>query len=188
MAKRAQSTQDTAAQSTQDGPASEVMRVELFDEEALRSIVSFDDAAALTAEVHGNIVAAAEELGDGFTLIKDEDKARLVGLPLIFMQWSFHDGDFGSQFVAARVVARNHDGSASKYILNDGSTGICETLKKYTDNTGRTGGLYARHGLRASEYMYCEACQTVAPKVGDEAHRTAGKHKKAATYYIDTSA
>jgi hypothetical protein len=186
MAKAAQSTKDTAKEPVQ--PVTEVMRVETYNPDALRAVSSFEDAVQLAVDTHGGVAEADKELGDGFTLLDSDDKARLVGVPCLFMEWSFHPGDFGDVFVAARVVARNPDGSAGKYIINDGSTGIKDVLAKYTDNTGRTGGLFARHGLRASEYQYCEACGKAAPRVGDDEHKAAGKHKKAATYYIDTSA
>lgn len=160
---------------------------EQYDEEALRDGDTFEYYARLAAEAYGSVDDVAHVLGDGFALLKGEEaKRRLVDIPLMFMSWDFYKGEYGSNFVAVRVVAQNPDGKVSKYILNDGSTGIADMLANYTKRTGKTGALFARHGLRASDYIYCEACGSV-PTDPDEAHKAAGKHKKASTFYIDTS-
>lgn len=191
-----ESTQDTSqvvdadtqvAKRASDEIIAEVMRrADTFDEDALRSIKDFDQAIALVHQAHGPIESASDELGDGFAILSDEDKRRLVGVPLLFMEWDFYDGDFGSKFVAIRVVARNPDGGVSKYIVNDGSTGVCEMLARYQVKTGKTGGLLCHKGFRASDYTYCEACGEVVNPQYDAVH--AKNHKKATTFYIDTSA
>lgn len=144
-----------------------------FTEEDLRAITTFDEAIALATAEHGAAVYADEVLGDGFALLSTDGKARLVGVPLCFMEWSFYDGEFGGKFVAARVVARGPSGNVERYILNDGSTGICDQLAKFQLNKGRNGNLIARYGLRRSDYEYTDE---------------SGKTKPATTYYIDTSA
>lgn len=158
---------------------------EYYTDEQLRDATSFEDFVNLAKEQYDSVDVASDVLGDGFALLKEEGKQRLVGLPLLLMSWSFYKGDFGSNFVAVRVVARNPDGSASKYIINDGSTGICDTLAAYTKNTGKTGALFARNGLRASGYTYCSECGQVVDPTVDTGHQK--DHKKAVTYYIDTS-
>ena len=164
---------------------------DMFDEDALRAIASFDDAVALTVEYQGPIDQADQVLGDGFSLLKQEDKGRLAGVPLILMEWNFYPGDFGSDFVAVRIAARNQDGSVGKYILNDGSTGIAVMLRKYTDRTGKRGGLYVKHGLSVSEYEYCDMCRVVTSKCdAPEIHKNSPEKlwRPAKTYYLDTSA
>lgn len=180
-----ESTQQVATRPA-DELAPEMMHTRLFEEGDLRNIDSFEAALQLAAGVHGDLADASKEIGDGFALLDEAGKRRLVGVPLIFMEWSFYDGDYGSKFVAARVVARNPDGGVSKYIINDGSTGICDMLAKYQKETGRFGGLVARMGLRASEYTYCAECGSVVNPDIDAEHRR--DHKAATTYYIDTSA
>lgn len=158
---------------------------EHYTDEQLREASSFEDFVNLAREQYDSIDVASEVLGDGFALLKEEGKHRLVGVPLMFMSWAFYKGDYGSNFVAARIVARNEDGSATKYIVNDGSTGICDTLAAYTKTTGKTGALFAKHGLRASAYVYCTECGSVVDPTVDTGHLK--DHKKATTYYIDTS-
>lgn len=178
----------TPEEQQQVEPAREaaVSMVDRYDDEAFRDAQSWDDFVRLAQEAYGQIDDAGHVLGDGSTLLKEEDKKRLVGVPLMFMNWNFYPGDFGADFVAARVVARNPDGSASKYIINDGSTGVCDTLREYTKRTGKNGALFARHGLRTSEYTYCAACGEVKSQPALDAHH-ASEHKRAMTYYIDTA-
>lgn len=140
-----------------------------FNEDDLRALTSFDDAVRLATQEHGPIATVSDVLGDGFALLNN--KAILTGVPSLFMEWAFRDGDFGRPFVSVRVVARNADGGMSRYIVNDGSTGIAEQLAKYTKDTGKTGGLFAAHGLRASNYEI----------------ETEEGPKSATTYYIDTA-
>lgn len=162
-----------------------------YDANALRGLDSFDAALALAGETFGSLDDAAHTLGDGFALLRtDGAKANLVGRPLILMEWAFYPGDFGDEFAAIRVVAQEKNGSISKFIVNDGSTGVAKMLRDYTNNTGRRGGLVVRNGFRASDYLYCEDCGTA--KDITDAHKTfAGyaDHRvgKATTYYIDTS-
>jgi hypothetical protein len=158
-----------------------------FDADTMRELSDFDEAVRLATEAYGPVVQADQEIGDGFAILGDKSKGRLVNVPLLFMEWSFYPGDFGTQFVAARVVARNPDGGVSRYIVNDGSTGIADQLAAYSKRTGKYGALMVKKGLRVSEYTYCELCRVVNCELPD-AHKSMGQHKKAETYYLDTSA
>lgn len=170
-----------------DALVPEVMtQASAYDSDTMRELSSFDEAVRLATEAYGPIDDAAD-LGDGFALLKEEDKRRLVGIPLLFLEWNFYPGDYGSMFVAIRMVARNKDGGVSKYIVNDGSTGIADQLAAYTKRTGKSGGLMVRQGFRVSEYTYCELCGAVKC-MSETVHRDSGAHKKAETYYVDTSA
>jgi hypothetical protein len=186
VAKRAQATEESTEDRASDQIVGEIIKTNMFSETELRQLSSFDDALELARVAHGTLIDAAKEIGDGFALLKDEDKRRLVGVPMILLEWSFYDGDYGAKFVAIRLVTRNPDGGASKYIINDGSTGICEMLAGYQNRTGRTGGLVCRNGLRSSEYTYCVECQRVVNPSEDTGHSK--DHKAATTYYIETSA
>jgi len=141
-----------------------------FTREQLKAVTNFDEAARLVADVHGPLVTADQEIGDGFAVLTTEQKKLLIGVPLLLMEWAFRKGDMGN-FVSLRVMARNPDGSVSKYILNDGSTGIAEQLADYQKTTNRIGGMYVAKGLRASEYEI----------------ETDEGPKKAVTYYLDTA-
>jgi hypothetical protein len=141
-----------------------------YDDAALRAIESFDDAMALAIQTVGDIETADNALGNGFALL--DNKTALIGAPSMFLSWTFNAGDFG-EFVSVHVVARNESGGARKVIVNDGSTGIFQQLREYTDRTGRQGGLFVRKGLRQSVYEY----------VDDK-----GNKRPATTFYLDTSA
>lgn len=145
----------------------------VFDEDALRELRTFDEAVALTTTHQGPVDTADAVLGDGFAVLSKEGKARLCGVPLLLMEWAFRPGDFGTPFVSVRLAARNPDGGMSRYIVNDGSTGIAEQLAKFTKKTGRMGGLLVKNGFRKSEYDYTDET---------------GETRPAVTYYLDTSA
>ena len=179
------STMDAEVIGEENVAGSAVVPSTQYDEDALRSITTFDEAMALTRETHGDISDASEEIGDGFALLSNEDKAKLIGVPLLLMEWRENMGDFGP-FMSIRLVARNRDGSMAKYILNDGSTGIAEGLRQFTQRTGKTGGLALRNGLRVSEYTFCDVCQSAACSVPDL--HAKNNHRKARTFYLDTSA
>lgn len=152
----------------------------------LRSIGSYEDALKLAEEVHGNVVDISEELGSGFAILEDKDK--LKGVEFVLIQWRFSSGDFGT-FVSAGLVTKHGE----KYILNDGSTGIYESLLEYSQNTKRFGGMKVPKGLRVSEYPTCKECgrpmttdmvECENPKCDyDGTERGKGQ-----TYYLDTAA
>jgi len=141
-----------------------------FSRDELMAISSFDDAVRLATEIHGSVAYADQELGDGFALLSKEQKNLLCGVPLMLLEWKFRGGDFGN-FVTLRVIARNPDGSVSKYIVNDGSTGIAEQLADYQMNTGRVGGMFVGKGFRRSDYEV----------------EINGETRDASTFYLDTS-
>lgn len=139
-----------------------------YDTGALRNITSYDDAFALVESTYGPILTADAELGDGFALLESKDP--LIGIPLLFLSWSFSPGKFDEEFVSARIVTKD----GGKYVLNDGGTGIRAQLREFSDSHGgRTGGLLARRGLRRSDYQYTD---------------DNGKTQDASTYYVDTGA
>jgi hypothetical protein len=117
----------------------------------LRAIDSFEAAVALAKETHGELAIASQELGDGFTLLGKQDKGRLCGVGLIFVQWQFSESDYVNketgekgEFVAARVVTKD----GGKYVILDGGFGVAQQLREFTDRTGRMGGLVVERGLR----------------------------------------
>jgi hypothetical protein len=142
--------------------------VPAYSDTDLLAINTFEDALNLARELYGdeNLVTADQVLGNGFRLLKD--KVQLIGKAFIALSWRFNPGDFG-EFVSMLIVTED----GGKYIVNDGSTGVCQTLASYTNATGRHGGMVARNGLTVSNYEY-----------EDEK----GEKHPASTYYIDTSA
>lgn len=123
-----------------------------------------DLLAQLQAE--GDVISASE-LGTGWAILNNKEKGRLVGVPVLFMNWSFNEGDNG-EFVSVEAIT-----NTERLIVNDGSTGIYRQLKDLTES-GELRAIYAKHGLRESKYEYED------PKTGEK--------KPASTFYIDTSA
>jgi hypothetical protein len=153
----------------------------LFSDDELGAISTFEDAARLLVE-HGVSVESYSDYGTGFALVPDKDKGTLVGVGFIVLRWRFNDeGDFGT-FVSAEIVTAHNE----KYVLNDGSTGICAQLQAVTDKRIADGhpqpwaGLVVKDGLRRSDYFFNS-------KTGDKANKP-GEHPKdwapASTYYL----
>lgn len=140
--------------------------VRRFDDDTLRSIRSFDDALAAARAVDGDILDVADsELSTGFAVLDTNGKARLVGVPFIVLDWRFANGEKG-EFVSLSIVTKHNE----KLIVNDGSTGIRDQMKRL----GQPRTLGVRHGLRVSEYDYTD--------------QATGEISRAKTYYLDTSA
>lgn len=159
-----------------------------FDKDDLNAAQTFEDFMNLTVQVHGGVVAAHEtELGDGFRVATEDDKRKLIGIPLLFMEWGFNAGDY-SDFVSARVVAQGENG-ISKWVINDGGTGIFAELKGYTEKTGKWGGLFCRNGLRVSEYTIdADTGKALNKREVTEYIKAGKKTAPAATFYLDTAA
>lgn len=144
----------------------------------LHAISSMDEARALFEQVSGQtVVEARDEIGDGFDYLDNKDL--LIGKPAFFLQWdctvsgSFTDRDGNPLRTVQAWVCVEVAGEIRKVRISDFSTGICKDLWEYTIRTGRSGGLYARKGLRKSEFPYVDP---------DTGQRTV-----ATTYYIDLS-
>lgn len=168
----------------------EVMAVpSTFSREELSGISSWDDAMRLAQAEYGTIVTADTEIGDGFRLADEDDKKWLVGVPLFLLEWTFRAGDFAEDYVSIRAISQNPDGASTKWIINDGGTGICRDLRDFSQKTGRFGGLLVRNGLRVSEYMVDNETKQVLSK-GEYKDAVAEGRKTfpASTFYLDTSA
>lgn len=148
-------TQTNEAKATSKG--TEVVKV-VFDEQALRNLNSFEDAFKLVQNEFGAIADASEVIGDGFVVL--DDKTQLVGRPMVLLNWHFSEGDYRDEdgnlrdFVSARVISQRPDGTVDKWVVNDGSTGLCDQLKNYSVRTNMMGGLLVQRGLRVSEYIH----------------------------------
>lgn len=178
----------TAWMSTEDKGTAELVVPRAFADSDLAEVDSWETAMSLVDAAFG-LRNAGEELGSGFRMADDEVMARLVGAPLILMQWVFYPGDFGKDFVAVNAVQRHDNGSISKWIITDGGTGICDQLKEYTKRTGRNGGLGVPKGLRVSNYYIDRETKEALSKQQVREYMTIGKAMDpATTYYLDTSA
>lgn len=161
-----------------DVDASTELTTREWDEGALRDIGSYADAVALYRAMYGDdVVEAADELGDGFDRYSEDDKRKLVGVPLFVMEWRFsisetvQRGDQSVEYVTCRVVGER-GGKAIKAVFSDGGSGIYRQLRAFTDRTDRVRGMMVPNGLRVSDYTF------TAPD---------GSKTPASTYYFDLS-
>lgn len=147
-----------------------VSRPALWSEDELRDINTIDELKARIAERGDVTTADAASFGNGYSVL--EDKAVLMGRELYIIDWRFNVGDNG-EFVTLQVLSEDRNGGTEKWIVNDGSTGIREQLRKIeAANGGKTAVIRVKKGFRVSEYDYTDAVD--------------GKTKRAKTYYIST--
>ena len=144
-----------------------------YTTEQYRAINSWDDAMALAQASFGQLVTA-EDLGDGFQLVKEEDKAALVGVPMLCLYAQLRTGDLGG-YVVVRCITKD----GRKVVVVDGGTGMYEQLNTYMqEHAGRWPNVWPR-GLRRSDYKK-ELPHPKEPGKTIIADST--------TFYIDTSA
>jgi hypothetical protein len=176
-----------------------VVMPQVFNREQLGAIDSFDAAMALAEQEFGSVVLAHEEslLGDGFRKAEDADKERLIGKPLLFLDWRFLPSDFGQDdWVFIHAVERGENGQAIKWMISDGGSGIARDLREYTAKTSRTGGMIVKNGLRKSSFYFdnnkdSDNFGKALSKSQVAEYMTTGRAKtmaQATTYYLDTSA
>lgn len=162
-----------------------------FSREELQGIESFDDAVRLALSTNGTVVNAHQtpELGDGFRVADEAAKRRLIGVPLLLLEWTFRPGDYADDYVSVRAISQDENGNTRKWIINDGSTGIARDLRDFQTKTGRTGGLMVRNGLRVSDYhIDAETREPITRNEYREYQASGKKAAPAATFYLDTSA
>ena len=151
-----------------------------FDSETIGAINSFDDAVKLAEATYGTVTTS-----DGFRLANDRDKASLIGLPILFLEWDHVAGDYGD-YVSANCVVKNTDGTSGKWKINDGSTtGINKQLADYTAKTGHKGGLLCNMGIRSSTYPVDPQDRKPLSKESAKTKHNGNWSHWATTYYID---
>lgn len=165
-----------------------------FSDEILGTIDSFDAAMGLAEDTFGGVTFAHEEplLGNGFRVASHDDKLHLVGVPLLLLDWTFNESDFGQErdWVMIHAVQRGGAGEAIKWILSDGGTGIAKDLKTFTEKTGRDGGLLVKKGLLYSKYFIdSETGKALSKKeVRQYMIDSPKKLAEAGTWYLDFAA
>jgi len=101
-----------------------------------------------------------------------EDKAKLIGKKFLAVQWKFHESKeyVGSEYVSVYVITSDSIDGKFHFIVNDGSTGICQQLRNLTDTRTDKGhptpssGALVKNGLKLSEYDRVDAKGTVIGK------------------------
>ncbi len=151
-------------------PTTQIVR-RRYDDDALRAIRTADDAAKLAVEIDGAIEDISDILGTGFAVLDKNEKSRLIGIPFLVLDWKFSKGDMG-EFASMLVVTRGGE----KYIVNDGSTGIADQLRRL----GTPRAIKVSHGLRVSEYDVEDR------ETGQVMVTPTGEIMRAKTFYLAT--
>lgn len=164
----------------------ELSKLETFSDDDAREIANsganaWDLAMRVAQERYGAVVRASEVLGDGFAMI--DDPTPLIGKPFFLFDWRFVDGDYDGEFATMRILTP--DGKCFRY--NDGGTGVCATLRDFTDKYGQSGGLFVGSGFRTSTYTTCKSCNRPRNPGGDEGNPPCQNLLKNGTECGDTS-
>ena len=141
----------------------------VFNDDALANITDFTSAMQ-ALEDSGRVVETVTDYGNGFSVV--ENKARLVGVPFVILEWRFNESSMSDlPFVSATIVTQDN----AKLILNDGGTGIRDQLLRISDRRGgdNNTGLLVPKGLTESNYTFID---------------DSGKERSATTYYLSESA
>lgn len=158
-----------------------------FTEDVLRKI---SDWNSLGDFVRGNDIAVENlsAYGANLTVVNKADKDALINVPFMIVDYRFQEGDSGP-FVSAVIVTKNPisiNGGApgSKFVVNDGSTGIMAQLERIEAERAESHDdeikpLYCEHGLRKSDYVRRD--ENNEPILNE---RT-GAPERAVTYYLN---
>ena len=164
-----------------------VRRRSTFTEDVLRKITDWN---SLGEFVRGNDIAVENlsTYGANLTVVNKADKDALINVPFMIVDYRFQEGDSGP-FVSVVIVTKNPisiDGGtpSSKFVVNDGSTGIMAQLERIEAERAESHGdeirpLYCEHGLRKSEYVRRD--ENGEPILNE---RT-GAPERAVTYYLN---
>lgn len=166
-----------------------------ISDDQLKAITSFADALKFaTAEVaaKGGVIESINDYGTGFAVLPTAQKDKLLGVPLLILEWFHREGDYVSEdangervgFVSAVVVDEND----RRFIVNDGSTGIAKQLREVTADRREKGHPYptaflaAPGGLSKSEYLRNKNSGEIARRVPEGAK--ASDWEPGTTYYL----
>jgi len=146
-----------ASKSSNTAPAETVTTVvvpDRLDDATMGAVIDFDSALAVLRSA-GVTVEDGSAYGDG---VETTDKSTLTNIPLLFVDWTFKDGDKGT-YCVVRGVAKPKTGAPFKFVFADGSSsGVCHQLAEITErrtmegNAHPTKGLLFEKGLRRSDY------------------------------------
>lgn len=158
-----------------------------FDDELLRSLHTTDDVMSLMRETYGTVDSISDyELGNGFHIMREEDKRRLVGESFLVLLSSYHMGEY-SEFVSLFLfVPRTNE----RLILNDGGQGIPQQIRELQTQSQRAGGWAVPRGLRVSDYPTCAECGRPRPKESacEACQDDSDRRSKGTTFYLEVAA
>lgn len=174
------------ATSVTDVPAEEVPTLPATVP-AAQALPEAIDPRALSREGHlsfADLMARVPVVPEktGPDVVNKDEKARLIGVPMIIVGCRFNEGDNGI-FASVEVVTEDNE----HLVINDGSTGIAaqmtELCEKYDpDNTGLLPPIVIEKGLRVSRYFYNPDRDAPEPRISKKPKEG---WKAAATFYLD---
>jgi hypothetical protein len=124
-----------------------------FSDIDLAAIKTMADAQKFL-ESQGVEFAAASEYGSGFAMLENKDM--LIGRDFLILDMNFYPGDFEKDFAALQIITTNNE----KFILVDGSTGICEQARLIRAQRAEAGvkrpgsGIIVKGGLTRSDFFF----------------------------------
>lgn len=169
MAKTETASQEVALGFNADG---------LAKSDELYAITSYDEAISFLGLDSVSPEDAADLLNWDTNPYEPVAKEKLIGVPLLLVQWRFVAGDFG-EFVVVHAIARLGNGSDWLVLFTDGGVGIKQQLNSLTNSRmeddkykGREQqGALVRGGLSPSDYEV----------------EVNGEQRKARTYYLSNT-
>jgi hypothetical protein len=148
------------------------------------------DALLQSLDAEGKVVDVSQ-LGDGFHLLQGvDDKKKLIGQPLVVLDWDINPGKFGG-FATLHIKTQHpivFNGTGyNHFILNDGGSGIGRQIFDFNANGG-DGVIVCRRGLRVSEdYEVMQPDPENPGKKIPVIDPATGKPVLGTTFYLDTS-
>lgn len=164
-------------------------------------VTSSSEASLTFDELLAKLDAAGDlenvtDLGSGYHLVRGkENKAKFVDVPFIIEDYRINpDWKFGegvTLFIRTGVQVAFEGRPYDKFILNDGSTGIAQTIvdrhvaKGLKGNRMSGPAILCKRGLTMSEYDVNDP--TDPEKKRKLIDPATGQPTKGVTYYLDTS-
>lgn len=146
---------------------SELDKMNKLSDEVLNSLKTVDDAIKALG------VSSADELSwNDSQWVLLEDKNKLVGKKFLAVQWRFHQSKeyIGSEYVSVYLITADSIDGEHTFVINDGSTGICQQLRNLTDmrtdnaHATPSSGALVKGGLKLSEYDRTDEKGTIVGK------------------------
>lgn len=154
--------------------------VQRFDPAILDTLNNPDEIARYFADKGVNV--SDNEIDGIKSLSIVDNKDSLIDVSFLILSWKFNPGDYGNEFVSAEIMLRD----GSRFVLNDGGTGIAKQLRDLSDYRTEHGhptpfaGRMISGGLRKSSFWFHAASGQTATK------RPEGEGwAPASTYYLD---
>ena len=129
--------------------------VKRLSDETLANLNSVESAMAALG------IQSVDELewnSNVYTLLTD--KSKLVGKKFLAVQWNFHQSSeyVDAEFVSVYIITADPIDGETRFIFNDGSTGVYSQLKALTSkrqlekHVSPNGGALVKNGLKLSQY------------------------------------